>query len=133
VCQEQTASVAGGSYIVQNSEYDSSAPGHTYDVWYGPQSTWDTVTYEMTSPATSVSNLDIGTLAQDSVSRGYTKSSWYLIDVEKEAPRGWRRSSSGRCRSGHSQVQRGARRAQRVRNVAFWAGQRQTGSLETSE
>jgi cellulose 1,4-beta-cellobiosidase len=59
-----------------------SIGGHTYDVWYGPQSTWDTVTYEMTSSATSVSNLDIGTLAQDSVSRGYTKSSWYLIDVE---------------------------------------------------
>ena len=59
-----------------------SIGGHTYDVWDGPQSTWDTVTYEMTSPATSVSNLDIGTLAQDSVSRGYTKISWYLIDVE---------------------------------------------------
>src|ERR1700678_4504229 len=59
-----------------------SIGGHTYDVWYGPQSTWDTVTYEMTSPATSVSNLDIGTLAEDSVSRGYTESSWYLIDVE---------------------------------------------------
>ena len=36
----------------------------------------------MTSATTSVSNLDIGTLAQDAVSRGYTKSSWYLIDVE---------------------------------------------------
>jgi Cellulose binding domain/Glycosyl hydrolase family 12 len=36
----------------------------------------------MTSPATSVANLDVGTLAQDMVSRGYTKSSWYLIDVE---------------------------------------------------
>ena len=59
-----------------------SIGGDTYDVWYGAQSSWDTVTYEMTSPATSVSNLDIGTLAQDSVSRGYTKSSWYLIDVE---------------------------------------------------
>jgi len=30
----------------------------------------------MTSPATSVSDLDIGTLTQDMVSRGYTKSSW---------------------------------------------------------
>jgi cellulase/cellobiase CelA1 len=59
-----------------------SIGGHTYNVWYGVQSTWDTVSYVMTSPATSVSNLDIGTLAQDSVSRGYTKSSWYLIDVE---------------------------------------------------
>jgi hypothetical protein len=56
--------------------------GHTYDVWEGAQSTWDTITYEMTSPATSVSDLDIGTLAQDMVSRGYTQSSWYLIDVE---------------------------------------------------
>jgi Glycosyl hydrolase family 12/Cellulose binding domain len=56
--------------------------GHTYDVWEGGQSSWDTITYEMTSPATSVSGLDIGTLAQDMVSRGYTKSSWYLIDVE---------------------------------------------------
>ena len=56
--------------------------GHTYNIWYGKQSTWDTVTFDMTSAATSVSNLDIGTLAQDSVSLGYTKSSWYLIDVE---------------------------------------------------
>jgi cellulase/cellobiase CelA1 len=59
-----------------------SIGGHTYDVWYGRQSTWGTVTYEMTSPAASVSNLDIGTLAQDSVGRGYAESSWYLIDVE---------------------------------------------------
>ena len=56
--------------------------GHTYNVWEGAQSSWDTVTYDMTSPATSVSNLDVGTLAQDMVNRGYTKSSWYLIDVE---------------------------------------------------
>jgi hypothetical protein len=56
--------------------------GHTYNIWEGAQSSWDTVTYDMTSPATSVSGLDIGTLAQDMVNRGYTKSSWYLIDVE---------------------------------------------------
>jgi cellulase/cellobiase CelA1 len=56
--------------------------GHTYNIWEGTQSSWDTVTYELTSPATSVANLDVGTLAQDMVSRGYTQSSWYLIDVE---------------------------------------------------
>ena len=56
--------------------------GHTYNIWEGAQSSSDTVTYDMTSPATSVSNLDIGTLTQDMVNRGYTKSSWYLIDVE---------------------------------------------------
>jgi glycosyl hydrolase family 12/cellulose binding protein with CBM2 domain len=56
--------------------------GHSYNIWYGTQSVWDTVSYEMTSGTTSVSNLDIGALTQDMVSRGYTKSSWYLIDVE---------------------------------------------------
>jgi Glycosyl hydrolase family 12/Cellulose binding domain len=67
-----------GSQVATNV----SLGGHTYNVWYGTQSSWDTVTYDMTSAATSVSNLDVGTLAQDSVSRGYTKSAWYLIDVE---------------------------------------------------
>jgi cellulose 1,4-beta-cellobiosidase len=56
--------------------------GHSYNIWYGTQSVWDTVSYEMTSGTTSVSNLDIGALTQDMVNRGYTKSSWYLIDVE---------------------------------------------------
>src|SRR5215469_8636809 len=56
--------------------------GHTYNIWEGQQSTWDTVSYTMTSGATSVSNLDIGLLTQDMVNRGYTKTSWYLIDVE---------------------------------------------------
>ena len=42
----------------------------------------DTVTYDMTTAATSVSNLDVGTLAQDAVSRGYISRSCYLIDVE---------------------------------------------------
>jgi hypothetical protein len=67
-----------GSEVASNV----SLGGHTYNIWYGTQSSWDTVTYDMTSASTSVSNLDVGTLAQDSVSRGYTKSSWYLIDIE---------------------------------------------------
>jgi cellulose 1,4-beta-cellobiosidase len=56
--------------------------GHTYNVWEGAQSSWDTVTYDMTTASTSVSGLDVGTLTQNMVSRGYTQSSWYLIDVE---------------------------------------------------
>jgi len=67
-----------GSEVASNV----SLGGHTYNVWEGTQSSWDTITYDMTSPTTSVSNLDIGTLAQDMVNRGYTRSSWYLIDVE---------------------------------------------------
>jgi Cellulose binding domain/Glycosyl hydrolase family 12 len=56
--------------------------GHTYNIWEGAQSTWNTITYDMTSGTTSVSNLDVGTLAQDAVGRGYLSSSCYLIDVE---------------------------------------------------
>jgi hypothetical protein len=67
-----------GSQVASNV----SLGGHTYNIWEGQQSSWDTVTYDMTSAATSVSGLDIGTLAQDMVSRGYTKASCYLIDVE---------------------------------------------------
>jgi hypothetical protein len=56
--------------------------GTNYSVWEGAQSTWDTVTYDMTSPTTSVSNLDLYPIAQDAVSRGYMSASCYLIDVE---------------------------------------------------
>jgi hypothetical protein len=59
-----------------------SVGGHTYNIWEGAQSTWNTISYSMTSGTTSVSNLDVGTLAQDAVSRGYLSSSCYLIDVE---------------------------------------------------
>jgi hypothetical protein len=61
---------------------DVSLGGHTYNVWEGGQSFGDTVTYDMTTASTSVSDLDVGTLAQDAVSRGYISSSCYLIDVE---------------------------------------------------
>ncbi len=67
-----------GSEVASNV----SLGGHTYNIWEGQQSSWNTVTYDMTSGTTSVSGLDVGTLTQDMVSRGYTKSSWYLIDVE---------------------------------------------------
>jgi hypothetical protein len=67
-----------GSEVASNVGVD----GTNYNIWEGTQSGWNTVTYEMTTPATSVTNLDIGSLAQDMVSRGYTQSSYYLIDVE---------------------------------------------------
>lgn len=58
-----------------------SIGGHTYNVWYG-SSGGGTVSYVMTSPVTSVTNLDLGPLAADAVNRGYMKSTGYLIDVE---------------------------------------------------
>jgi cellulose 1,4-beta-cellobiosidase len=56
--------------------------GTTYNIWEGAQSSWDTVTYDMTTPATSVSDLDLYPIARDAVSRGYLSASCYLIDVE---------------------------------------------------
>ena len=56
--------------------------GRGYNVWEGSQWFGDTVSYTMTTPATSVSGLDLAPLAQDAVSRGYLSSSCYLIDVE---------------------------------------------------
>lgn len=56
--------------------------GRGYNVWEGRQWFADTVSYAMTTPATSVSGLDLAPLAQDAVSRGYLSASCYLIDVE---------------------------------------------------
>jgi Glycosyl hydrolase family 12/Cellulose binding domain len=73
-----------GSVVPFGSQVASSVSlgGHTYNVWEGAHSWGDTITYDMTTAATSVSDLDVGTLAQDAVSRGFLSSSCYLIDVE---------------------------------------------------
>jgi hypothetical protein len=56
--------------------------GNSYNVWEGSQGSFDTVSYTMTTPTTSVSNLDLAPLAADAVSRGYLSDSCYLIDIE---------------------------------------------------
>jgi hypothetical protein len=56
--------------------------GVSYNIWEGSQSTWDTISYTMNTPETSVTNLDVDQITQDSVNRGYIQKSWYLIDVE---------------------------------------------------
>jgi hypothetical protein len=60
---------------------DVSIGGHDYHVWLR-QRRFDTITYTMTTGATSVSRLDLQALVADAVSRGYIGSSWYLIGVE---------------------------------------------------
>jgi len=55
--------------------------GRSYNVWFGKQG-WNTVTYTMTTPATSVSKVDLRAFIVDAVRRGYISPSWYLIDVE---------------------------------------------------
>jgi cellulose 1,4-beta-cellobiosidase len=66
-----------GSDVARNV----SLGGHRYNIWFGKQG-WSTISFTMTRPATSVSNLDIGALAWDAARRGYIQKSWYLIDVE---------------------------------------------------
>jgi cellulose 1,4-beta-cellobiosidase len=66
-----------GSEVARNV----SLGGRSYHVWFGKQG-WNTISYTMTSPATSVRNLDIGALAFDAARRGYLQKSWYLADVE---------------------------------------------------
>jgi hypothetical protein len=61
---------------------DVSVGGHVYNVWEGGQPWGDTITYDMTTGASSVGGLDIGKLAQDAVRLGYLPRSCYLIDVE---------------------------------------------------
>lgn len=58
---------------------------HTYDIWYSPPASpggGNTISYVMTKPHSSVSGLDLGRVIRNSVARGYTQPSWYLIDVE---------------------------------------------------
>jgi Glycosyl hydrolase family 12/Cellulose binding domain len=66
-----------GSQVASNV----SIGGRSYNVWFGNQG-WNTVSYTVTSGATSVSSLDLRALVADAVNRSYIKSSWYLIDVE---------------------------------------------------
>jgi hypothetical protein len=67
-----------GSVVASNV----SLGGHTYNIWEYQDASWKYVAYVMTSPATSVSNLDVGILAADPVSRGFMTDSDYLIDLE---------------------------------------------------
>jgi cellulose 1,4-beta-cellobiosidase len=55
--------------------------GRGYNVWFGKQG-WNTISYTMTTPSTSVSGLDLAPIVADAMSRGYISSSWYLIDIE---------------------------------------------------
>jgi len=56
--------------------------GHSWNVWTGNQSSWKIISYVLQGGATSVSNLDIKALINDSVARGSLNASHYLIDAE---------------------------------------------------
>ncbi|CNF69280.1 cellulase [Mycobacterium tuberculosis] len=56
--------------------------GHSWDVWTGNQTSWKIISYVLRGGATSVSNLDIKALVDDSVARGSLNPAHYLLDAE---------------------------------------------------
>jgi chitodextrinase len=56
--------------------------GRSWNVWTGNQTSWKIISYVLNPGATSVTNLDIKKLIDDSVSRGSLNASHYLLDAE---------------------------------------------------
>jgi hypothetical protein len=56
--------------------------GATWNIWTTQKPTWTYVAYERTPGTSSVSDLDVRAITEDAVSRGFIKTSWYLLDVE---------------------------------------------------
>lgn len=55
--------------------------GQSWDVWYGPNSGWNTVSYIRATNTTSAT-IDLNDFMQDSISRGYAAGSDYLLGVQ---------------------------------------------------
>jgi Glycosyl hydrolase family 12 len=56
--------------------------GRGYNVWLGHRDRWMAIAYQLTSPTTAVTGLDLQPLVADAMTRGYLQASWYLIGVE---------------------------------------------------
>lgn len=56
--------------------------GPTWQVWTSRMGGWNEIAYRRTASTTRVRNLDVRAFIADSVRRGTTKPSWYLIDAE---------------------------------------------------
>ncbi|HEY3483534.1 MAG TPA: RICIN domain-containing protein [Streptomyces sp.] len=62
----------------------ASIGGATYDVWYGRQNNgiaWNTVSY-VRQQTTNAITVNIKDFTNDSISRGYLQSSWYMTSVQ---------------------------------------------------
>jgi cellulose 1,4-beta-cellobiosidase len=56
--------------------------GAQWEVWYGPNNAWNTVTYKRAPVTSSVTGLDLLPFFQDSVTRGYAASTDYLLGIQ---------------------------------------------------
>ncbi|MFI9383750.1 glycoside hydrolase [Kutzneria sp. NPDC052558] len=59
-----------------------SIAGLNWDVWTGRQTSWNIVSYVLRGGSTSVTNLNVLALINDSVARGTTNANHYLLDAE---------------------------------------------------
>jgi hypothetical protein len=56
--------------------------GLNWDVWTGRQTSWNIVSYVLQGGGTAFNNLNVKSLIDDSVARGVTNASHYLLDAE---------------------------------------------------
>ncbi|MEV4314925.1 cellulose binding domain-containing protein [Actinocrispum sp. NPDC049592] len=61
---------------------NATIAGHNWTVWTGQQTGWKIISYVLNPGATSVSNLDIKAMINDSVARGSLNPAHYLLDAE---------------------------------------------------
>lgn len=59
-----------------------SIAGATWNVWTTRMGGWNYIAYQRTAGVTSITDLDLRAFILDSVQRGSTNASWYLIGVE---------------------------------------------------
>jgi chitodextrinase len=72
----------GGVQPFGSQTGSANISGLNWNVWTGQQSSWKIISYVLNPGATSVSNLDLKAIFQDSVNRGSINPSHYLLDVE---------------------------------------------------
>ena len=72
----------GGVQPFGSQTATANIAGYNWNVWTGNQTSWKIISYVLNPGATSINNLDIKALINDSVSRGSLNASNYLIDSE---------------------------------------------------
>jgi chitodextrinase len=72
----------GGVQPFGSQTGNATISGLNWNVWTGQQSGWKIISYVLNPGATSVNNLDVKAMINDSVARGSLNSAHYLLDAE---------------------------------------------------
>ena len=71
----------GGAGPAGSKQATVQIGGFTWDLYFVAWSSWNYIAYKITSPVDSV-NLDLRDFINDSVTRGYLNTTWYLHAIE---------------------------------------------------